>query len=95
MINKNFQVYPAYCVTYRPGGASPDPLSRAGKDALKTFDEYKAFDFDREYKAFDFDLVKARHRMCFCRSRGVRHVSEGCVRSRWPHILCTSLYMAC
>jgi ribonucleotide reductase alpha subunit len=42
--------------------------------ALKTFDEYKAFDFDREYKAFDFDLVKARHRMCFCSSRGVRHV---------------------
>ena len=65
MINKNFQVYPAYCVTYRPGGALSDPLSRAGKDALKTYDEYKDSDFDREDKAYDFDLVKARHSMCF------------------------------
>ena len=48
VVNKNFQVYPAYRVTYRPGGALPDPLSRAGNDALKTFDEYKASDFDRE-----------------------------------------------
>ena len=45
VVNKNFQVYPAYRVTYRPGGALPDPLSRAGNDALKTFDEYKASDF--------------------------------------------------
>ena len=48
VVNKNFQVYPVYCVTYRPGGALPDPLSRAGKDTLKTFDEYKASDFHRE-----------------------------------------------
>jgi serine/threonine protein kinase len=48
VVNKNFQVYPAYRVTYRPGGALPDPLSRAGNDALKTFDEYKASDFDRQ-----------------------------------------------
>jgi hypothetical protein len=48
VVNKNFQVYPAYRVTYRPGGALPDPLSRAGKDALKTFDEYKASDFHRQ-----------------------------------------------
>ena len=45
VVNKNFQVYSAYRVTYRPGGALPDPLSRAGNDALKTFDEYKASDF--------------------------------------------------
>jgi hypothetical protein len=48
VVNKNFQVYPAYRVTYRPGGALPDPLGRSGKDALKTFDEYKASDFHRE-----------------------------------------------
>jgi hypothetical protein len=74
VVNKNFQVYPAYRVTYRPGEGLPDPLSTAGKDALKTFDEYKASDFDRKYKASDFDLVKARHSMCFCSSRGVCHV---------------------
>ena len=48
-MNRNFQVYPAYRITYRLGGALPDPLSsRAGNDALKTFDEYKASDFDRQ-----------------------------------------------
>ena len=47
-MKRNFQVYPAYRITYRPGGALPDPLSRAGKDALKTFDEYKASDFHRD-----------------------------------------------
>jgi len=48
VVNKNFQVYPACRVTYRPGGALPDPLSTAGKDALKTFDEYKVSDLHRE-----------------------------------------------
>jgi hypothetical protein len=47
-VKRNFQVYPAYRITYRPGGALPDPLSRAGNDALKTLDEYTASDFDRQ-----------------------------------------------
>ena len=41
VVNKNFQVFPAYRITYRPGRALPDP-ARAGKEALKTFDEHKA-----------------------------------------------------
>jgi hypothetical protein len=47
VVNKNFQVFPAYRVTYRPGGALPDPL-KMGKGALNTFDEYKASDFHRQ-----------------------------------------------
>ena len=47
VVNKNFQVYPAYRITYR-GGGLPDPLGREGKHSLKTFDEYKASDFHRE-----------------------------------------------
>ena len=45
-MNKNFQVS-RVSRHLTLGGALPDPLS-AGEDALKTFDEYKASDFDRE-----------------------------------------------
>jgi hypothetical protein len=48
VVNRNFQVYPAYRISYRPGGALPDPLSRAGNDDLTTFDEYKGSDFHRQ-----------------------------------------------
>jgi hypothetical protein len=49
VVNRNFQVYPAYRITYCVGDtALPDPLRRAGNDALKTFDEYKASDFHRQ-----------------------------------------------
>jgi hypothetical protein len=48
VVNKNFQVYPAYRITYRPGGGLPDPLGMEGKHSLKTFDEYKASDFHRQ-----------------------------------------------
>jgi hypothetical protein len=47
VVNKNFQVYPAYRITYSPGPALSDPLSREGNAALKTFDEYIASDWHR------------------------------------------------
>ena len=45
VVNKNFQVYPAYRITYSPGAALSDPLLKEGKEALKTFDEYIASDW--------------------------------------------------
>ena len=48
VVNRNLQAFPAFRVTYRPGAALPDPLSKAGNGALKTFDDYTASDFHRE-----------------------------------------------
>jgi len=48
VVNKNFQVFPAYRITYRPGAALPDPLSREGKVLLKTLHEYTASDWHRQ-----------------------------------------------
>ena len=45
VVNTNFQVYPAYRITYSPGAALSDPLLKEGKEALKTFDEYIASDW--------------------------------------------------
>ena len=47
----NFQVYTAYRITYRPGAALPDPISREGKEALKTF--YECIDSDWHRRARD------------------------------------------
>jgi hypothetical protein len=51
VVNRNFQVYPAYRITYRPGAALPDPISREGKEALKTF--YECIDSDWHRRARD------------------------------------------
>ena len=48
VVNKNFQAFPAYLITYRPGPPLPDPLSSAGKGALKTFDDYIVSKFHRK-----------------------------------------------
>ena len=48
VVNKNFQVFPAYRITYRPGAALPDPLSREGREFLKTLHEYTASDWHRQ-----------------------------------------------
>ena len=48
VVNKNFQAFPAYLITYRPGPPLPDPLSSAGKGALKTFDDYIVSNFHRK-----------------------------------------------
>jgi hypothetical protein len=49
VVNRSFQAFPAYRVTYQlePGAALPSPLRPEGKGALKTFDEYLASGFHR------------------------------------------------
>jgi len=47
VVNKNFQVFPAYRITYRTGVALPDPLRREGKVFLKTLHEHTASDWHR------------------------------------------------
>ena len=48
VVNKNFQVYPAYRITYSPGAALSDPLGKEGRESLKTFDEYIDSDWHRQ-----------------------------------------------
>ena len=49
VVNRSFQAFPAYRITYqlRPGAALPNPLSPEGRGALQTLDEYLASDFHR------------------------------------------------
>ena len=51
VVNRNLQAFPAFRVTYRPGAALPDPLSKSGSGALKTFDDYTSSDFHRQARA--------------------------------------------
>ena len=47
MVNKSYQAFPAYRITYSLCRALPCPI-KEGKEALQTLDDYKSSAFHRQ-----------------------------------------------
>jgi hypothetical protein len=48
VVNKSYQAFPAYRITYSLRCALPCPINKEGKEALQTLDDYKSSAFHRQ-----------------------------------------------